>query len=219
MQAYPKAEAPRAVARLAYAIVGTIAALAVIAVGRDPLHMSPGLGLGPSVLGLDATIEMGDLGTKAAEGDRIAAIALSSGLGLLVAVATIAYSRSYAIRSKRARALMDALRPSVVGATTGELFVTALFSGVAEEILFRGALVPAVGVVISALLFGLLHQVKGVARWYWATWAVVMGLVFGVIFRATGELAGAVIAHVAINAHNLLLIRDSPSDPAASTQE
>ncbi|MFO0677466.1 MAG: CPBP family intramembrane glutamic endopeptidase [Polyangiaceae bacterium] len=177
---------PRAKAVLAYVILGTIAGLAVYAHGDDPFRTTP------AFVGLE----------------RPLAIPLSIGLGLLASVATIAYTRGFAMRSERARALVDSLRPSVVDASTRTLVVMALLSGVAEEIIFRGALVPWVGIVPSAVAFGLLHQVRGKARWYWATWAFVMGLAFGAIFRVTGELAGAIVLHVVVNAHNLLFVRD-----------
>jgi membrane protease YdiL (CAAX protease family) len=44
-------------------------------------------------------------------------------------------------------------------------------------------------------------------------WATVMGLAFGLVFRVTGSLVGPMIAHVAINAVNLRLLRDAAPEP------
>jgi membrane protease YdiL (CAAX protease family) len=44
-----------------------------------------------------------------------------------------------------------------------------------------------------------------------------MGLLFGVLFAATGSLAGPVVAHLAINAANLRFLRDT--DPAPARRE
>jgi membrane protease YdiL (CAAX protease family) len=77
--------------------------------------------------------------------------------------------------------------------------------------------VPLVGVVLSALLFGALHQVRGPGRWAWMAWATVMGLLFGAVFDATGSLAGPIVAHAMINAANLRFLRDH--DPEAPPRQ
>ena len=73
---------------------------------------------------------------------------------------------------------------------------------------FRGLLVPIVGVVPPALLFGLVHQMKGPSRWVWAGWATVVGLMLGAVFALTGSLVGPLLAHAVINAANLAYLRD-----------
>jgi membrane protease YdiL (CAAX protease family) len=95
------------------------------------------------------------------------------------------------------------------------LLVLAVASALGEELLFRGLLVPAVGVVASSIVFGALHQIGGRARWAWMGWATVMGLLFGTVFAATGSLAGPLVAHLAINHSNLRFLRDA-ADPDAS---
>jgi membrane protease YdiL (CAAX protease family) len=138
---------------------------------------------------------------------------VSAGLGALVAAATIAATRVLVRRAGWARALHADLRPVVRDSSDTALLVVAVASGIGEEILFRGLLVPAVGVVAAALVFGLVHQVRGRARWGWMVWATVMGLAFGLVFRVTGSLVGPMLAHVAINAVNLRLLRDVDPEP------
>jgi hypothetical protein len=94
----------------------------------------------------------------------------------------------------------------------GWLLAIAVASAAGEELLFRGLMVPIFGVLVSALVFGGLHQIRGPARWGWMAWATLMGVVFGALFAATGSLAGPIAAHVAINAANLRFLRDN--DPA-----
>ena len=91
--------------------------------------------------------------------------------------------------------------------------VMALASGVGEELFFRGCLTPLVGVFLSSAAFGVLHQVRGRARWAWAGWATVMGLAFATIYELTGHLVGPILAHVTINLVNLRYLRDH--DPEA----
>jgi membrane protease YdiL (CAAX protease family) len=173
----------------AYLGVGGVAASGALALGHDPLRCDAWLGItGP------------------------ASLLLSLGLGVCVGALTVAGTRVLVQRVAWARALHEALRPSVKGAGDGWLFAIAVASALGEELLFRGLLVPLVGVVLSSLLFGALHQVRGQARWGWAAWATGMGLLFAVIFAATGSLAGPIAGHLAINAANLRFLRDN--DPA-----
>jgi membrane protease YdiL (CAAX protease family) len=144
--------------------------------------------------------------------------ALGVALGLLLVVATVAATRQLVQKAGWARALHAELRPAVAEHSDSALLVLALASGTAEELFFRGFVVPLLsiepilhgldGVVLAALIFGLLHQVRGRARWPWAAWACIMGIFFGLIVWVTGTLLGAVVAHVGINLANLRFLRD-----------
>ena len=159
-------------------------------------------GLGQSPVACD-----GWLGTHGA-----ASWTLSLGLGVLLAAATIEATRVIVRRTRWAQALHVALRPAVHGAGDAALLAVAVSSAVGEELLFRGLLVPLVGVVVSSVVFGVLHQIRGSGRWGWMAWATVMGLLFGSVFAATGSLLGPFVAHAAINHANLRFLRDN--DPA-----
>jgi membrane protease YdiL (CAAX protease family) len=104
----------------------------------------------------------------------------------------------------------------VHGAGDAEIAAIAAASASAEELLFRGLLVPVVGVVLSSLVFGAMHQVRGRARWGWMAWATVMGLLFGTTFAMTGSLVGPLLAHTAINHFNLRFLRDHDPSPPGS---
>jgi hypothetical protein len=173
----------------AYVAVGVVAAALSLALDRDPLSCD------------------GWLGTRGS-----AALLLSLGVGVCVAAVTIAATRVMVRRAAWARALHAALRPTVHRAGDGWLLAIAVASAAGEELLFRGLMVPIFGVLVSALVFGGLHQIRGPARWGWMAWATLMGVVFGALFAATGSLAGPIAAHVAINAANLRFLRDN--DPA-----
>jgi membrane protease YdiL (CAAX protease family) len=140
---------------------------------------------------------------------------LSLGLGLLVGTVTVGATPAVVRRWRWARALHAALRPVVNGAGDGALLAVALAGAAGEELFFRGLLVPLVGVVASSIAFASLHQIRGPARWGWMLWAGIMGLLFGTIFAATGNLAGPLLAHAVINHHNLRFLRDhNPAAPA-----
>jgi membrane protease YdiL (CAAX protease family) len=143
-----------------------------------------------------------------------AAFLLSLGLGICLAAVTVAATRIMAQRAEWARALHSALRPAVHRAPDGWLVALGAASAVGEELLFRGLLVPILGIVVSAVIFGALHQIRGRARWGWMGWATVMGLLFGAAFAATGSLAGPIAAHAIINGANLRFLRDNDPGPA-----
>jgi membrane protease YdiL (CAAX protease family) len=176
-----------------YAAAGALAAGAAVALGRDPLRT-------PSWVGLEG----------------FASVGWSLVMGTLLAGATVLASRVLSRRTTWTRALHEALRPAVRDADGITIACMALSSGVGEELLFRGLLVPLIGVVASSIGFGLLHQVRGPARWVWAAWAGAMGALFALVFTVTGSLAGAVLAHVLINGANLLYIRDVDPAPGPS---
>lgn len=141
-----------------------------------------------------------------------AAVLVSLGCGVCIGAITVAVTRVMVRRTAWARALHSALRPAVQRAGDGWLVAVGLASAVGEELLFRGLLVPILGVVVSAVVFGGLHQVRGRARWGWMAWATVMGTLFGATFAATGSLVGPIAAHAIINGANLRFLRDTDPD-------
>lgn len=173
----------------AYLAIATVAAGVALVLGRNPFTCS------------------GWLGAQGA-----ASWLLSLGAGVALGAITVAATRVLMRRATWARALHVALRPAVHGARDGAIAALAVASALGEELLFRGVLVPLVGVVLSSLLFGVLHQVRGPARWAWMAWATVMGTAFAGVFALTGSLAGPIVAHAVINHANLRFLRDN--DPA-----
>lgn len=147
---------------------------------------------------------------------RTGAIGLSAGLGVALAALVVASTRLLVGRVPWARRLHDELRPFTRGLGAGALVLLALLSSVAEELLFRALLEPALGLVLSSLVFGLVHQLRGESRWVWASWAAVVGLLLGFLYHLTGSLVGPLLAHAGINALNLLYLRGAPA-LAAST--
>jgi membrane protease YdiL (CAAX protease family) len=127
----------------------------------------------------------------------------SSALGLAIAIVTIASTELLLRRASWARALRGEFRAALEGASSGDLVMLALASGCAEELLFRGALQPWLGLWITSLIFGAVHFVPNKALLPWAIWAGVMGVLLGLVHEHTGSIAGPVIAHVLINAVNL----------------
>jgi membrane protease YdiL (CAAX protease family) len=138
---------------------------------------------------------------------------LSLSLGLLVASSVVVVTKILVRRTRWARSLHVELRSMLGSVDAREIVVLAVASGVAEEMFFRGALLPSVGVVVSSLVFGAVHVGRPFRRFMpWTVWATVMGFVFAGIHALTGELLGAVVAHVLINHENLHYLRSHDPD-------
>ena len=149
-------------------------------------------------------------------------LALGDATGALVsAVAGIAFAlviclgtRLAVSRFAWAQRLHRELRPVARDLTIAEILLLAGLSGLGEELLFRGLLVPWLGVLPAAALFGLAHQIRGPSRWVWVGWASAVGLGLGALFAATGSLLGPFLAHALVNAVNLSFLRDHEPDGA-----
>lgn len=84
-----------------------------------------------------------------------------------------------------------------------DLIWVALLPGLSEELLFRGVLLPAFGlnvtaVVLSSLCFGVLH-LNGSQQWSYVAWATVVGLLLGYSVLITGNLLVPILAHIITN--------------------
>ncbi len=137
--------------------------------------------------------------------------------GFGVASATLAFSVVASRTFQWAKFLEREFRSFLGPLTLRELVGLAALSSLAEEAFFRGALQPTIGLVPSAILFGLAHVGPWPRFLPWTLFATTMGLVLGWLFQTTGNLAAAFTAHFLINLINLgrIVIRP-PDSPAES---
>jgi len=75
--------------------------------------------------------------------------------------------------------------------------------GISEELLFRGAILPLVGVdwrgvTVAGVVFGILH-ISGGRNVAFAAWASFVGVVYGLAAISTTNLAVPMIAHSVAN--------------------
>lgn len=139
--------------------------------------------------------------------------------GLLMGLSTAAATVSLSLLAYRSisllRKLADELAPALVDRADGTgLVLVAVFSGVGEEVFFRGAVQQEFGILVASLLFGFAHVGPDRRYLLWTAWAVLAGFVFGWLFWATGGLLAPVTAHAAHNAVTLLLWKRSRPRPA-----
>ncbi|WP_008319377.1 CPBP family intramembrane glutamic endopeptidase [Leptolyngbya sp. PCC 6406] len=84
-----------------------------------------------------------------------------------------------------------------------DLIWMGLLPGLSEEFLFRGVMLPAIGlnatgVIFSSLCFGILH-LSGLQQWSYVVWATIIGLVLGGSALVTGNLLVPIVAHIVTN--------------------
>jgi len=126
-------------------------------------------------------------------------VASGIGLGLLAVV----LSRLWTRWAPGGPALKDALAAAVGPLSQGQVWLLAGASGIAEELFFRGALQPRVGLVWASLLFGAAHFVPRRGLRGWSAYAALMGIALGVLFEQQGSVVSPILAHVLVNAVNL----------------
>lgn len=84
-----------------------------------------------------------------------------------------------------------------------DLIWLGLLPGLSEELLFRGVMLPAIGlnwfgVLVSSLCFGVLHY-SGSQQWAYIVWATVVGAALGASALLTGNLLVPIVAHIVTN--------------------
>lgn len=128
--------------------------------------------------------------------------ALLLGLGIALGItvlSSLVYRLWPAYRQSADYYLQMVLKPLVLP----DLIWLGLLPGMSEELLFRGVMLPAVGlnttgVVASSLLFGILH-LSGPQQWPYVVWATAVGLLLGFSALATGNLLVPIVAHIVTN--------------------
>ena len=123
--------------------------------------------------------------------------------GLAAGLLIVFASRMALYRFDWARALHRELRHLLFPLQDAEIVVLAAASSVGEEMFFRGALLPVVGLLASSAIFALLHIGPKLRHLPWTASSFAAGLLFGAMFLWTGDLTGPVIAHFLVNFLNL----------------
>jgi len=141
-------------------------------------------------------------GAGSAPGVLAAGLFSGAAVGLAVVLASFALTEFTAV----GRRLSQALARRLPALGVGDAVLLAFASGLAEELFFRGALQPRVGLVAASLLFGALHVASERALVAWSLFAIAMGFLFGWLYEASGTLAAPIAAHTVINAVNLPLL-------------
>ena len=123
--------------------------------------------------------------------------------GLAAGLLIVFASRMALYRFEWARSLHRDLRDLLFPLSDIEIVVLAGASSIGEEMFFRGAMMPAIGLVGSSAIFALLHIGPKARHLPWTASSFAVGLLFGAMFQWTGDLTGPVVAHFLVNFLNL----------------
>ncbi len=141
-------------------------------------------------------------------------------LGLLAAVATVSLGLLFYLLVPIMRQISDELAPTLVDGTDKTSFVLiSVFSGIGEEMFFRGAVQPEFGLVVAALAFGLVHIGPDRRYLVWTAWAILAGFLFGFLYELTGGLLAPVVAHATHNAATFLLWKYSRNNKTSGNED
>ena len=138
---------------------------------------------------------------------------LSPVIGLAIALAVVGLTRVVTARYGWARSLHRDFRELLGPLTTRDIVILAVASSVGEELLFRGALLPWIGVWPQAIIFALLHVGPGRRFLPWTVSALVLGVALGYVAQLTDNLGAPIVAHFVINLMNLRYIATVELEP------
>jgi uncharacterized protein len=87
--------------------------------------------------------------------------------------------------------------------TVTDLIWLGILPGLSEELLFRGVMLPAlgldaIGIFMSSVCFGILHMTNA-KQWPYAVWATLIGIILAFTTVETGNLFIPIVAHVTTN--------------------
>ena len=130
----------------------------------------------------------------------VEALGLGIAIGLgLTGLSSIVYAAWATYRESADFYLAMVLKPLAIP----DLVWLGLLPGLSEELLFRGVMLPAlgldlIGIVLSSLCFGVLHMTN-LQQWPYAVWATLVGMILAVTMVETGNLLIPIVAHITTN--------------------
>jgi len=85
------------------------------------------------------------------------------------------------------------------------ILMAILLAPIGEELLFRGFLTKRFGIIISSLLFGIVHIAYG--SYVEIIGAIYIGLVLAYIFKKTESLTPCILTHFLYNLMAIIILR------------
>jgi hypothetical protein len=141
-------------------------------------------------------------------------------VGAVFGLVVVGASRLAVRRFDWARTLHVEFRTLLGPMSDREVLVIALASSIGEEALFRGAALPATGLIVSTVVFAALHVAPSprlfVRMLPWTASALVIGLGLGGLYLLVGDLGAPIAAHFVINYLNLRHINQHDLPPVAA---
>ena len=128
-------------------------------------------------------------------------------IGLIGASVLLIFNYIFEEQFPSFKAFRHILMQMIGAASVPTSIYLAVVSAFGEELLFRGAIQPELGLIGTAILFGFLHLGPQGVMSIWTLWAVLSSLLFGWIFQATGSLIPVILCHIVVNTISMLRLR------------
>lgn len=127
-------------------------------------------------------------------------------LGVLLAGLVLASARALRGTFRWAQLLELEFQALLSPLTAADACLLAASSGLVEELFFRAALQPLLGLWVTSLAFGVLHYPANRRMIPWTLMAFLLGLMLGYVYLRTGSLLAVAVAHGLINYVELMSI-------------
>jgi membrane protease YdiL (CAAX protease family) len=143
-----------------------------------------------------------------------AGITIQAGAGAAIALLLVMATYVLAHTLKPFEVLEREFRAILGHLSRRQIVWIAALSGAAEEVVFRGTMQPLLaglwgpvpGLIVTSLVFGLLHYVPDRVFLPWTIFATLVGFICGGLFMVSGSILAPVVTHTLLNAINLELI-------------
>lgn len=127
-------------------------------------------------------------------------------LSLVVAKVARKYKDRFKFLSGFDEIVSTTLQPLFKEATLLDILLIAFSSGFCEEVFFRGVLQTQLGLITASVIFGFVHF-GGKQYLIYAVWAMLAGLLFGVLLESSGTLWLPITMHMVNNLVSITMIR------------
>ena len=128
---------------------------------------------------------------------------LRDGVAGVIAGLSVVGLTHLSLRIEAVRTLNNELKSMLGTPGSGAITVLAVSSAVGEELLFRGALQPMLGLLVTSVIFAALHGGLNPTFRLWAVFALGAGLLLGGLTLWTDNLLAAILCHLTVNYFNL----------------
>ncbi len=85
------------------------------------------------------------------------------------------------------------------------VLLAVVFAPFSEELLFRAALVPRFGIIIPAILFGILHLAYGSVME--VVGVIGIGIILGYVYKRSGSITPCIVVHLSYNLISVAVMR------------
>ncbi len=124
----------------------------------------------------------------------------------VIAFLIFIFSTAISVKSQWGKKLEELFASLLTPIPIPAILMLSLLSSVGEELFFRGALLNQFGLIISSLLFGLVHFPIYRSMIPWTIMASLMGFVLGGLYLYSGNLLAPIALHFLINFLNIWAI-------------